>query len=60
MGSLLLERLEHRAIQVGLGGEAVDKYVDDWVAGLSDVTPLAHEIGRGLERAFPHVMPSRA
>ena len=44
--SLALERLEHRAIQVGLGGEAVDRYVDEWITGIDDVTPLAHEIGR--------------
>jgi hypothetical protein len=42
--SLQLERLDHRAIQVGLGGEAVGRYVDEWITGLSDVTPLAHEI----------------
>ncbi|HEY0343614.1 MAG TPA: DUF4291 family protein, partial [Solirubrobacteraceae bacterium] len=42
--SLQLERLDHRAIQVGLGGEAVARYVDEWITGLSDVTPLAHEI----------------
>jgi uncharacterized protein DUF4291 len=43
--SLALERLDHRAIQVGLGGEAVDRYVDEWITGIEDVTPLAHEIG---------------
>lgn len=42
--SLQLERLDHRAIQVGLGGEAVGRYVDEWIAGLSDVTPLAREV----------------
>lgn len=44
--SLRLERLEHRAIQVGLGGEAVTRYLDEWIQGLSDVTSLAHEIHR--------------
>lgn len=41
---LLLQPLPHRAIQVGLSGEAVRRYVDDWVCGVSDVTALAHEI----------------
>ena len=42
--SLQLERLGHRAIQIGLGGEAVGRYVNEWIEGISDVTPLAHEI----------------
>jgi hypothetical protein len=42
--SLRLERLRHRAIQVGLGGEAVGRYVDEWITSLSDVTALAHEL----------------
>jgi hypothetical protein len=42
--SLQLEPLGHRAIQIGIGGEAVGRYVDEWITGLSDVTPLAHEI----------------
>jgi hypothetical protein len=41
-----LERLDHRAIQVGLGGEAVPRYVDEWIKGIEDVTPLAHEVHR--------------
>ena len=48
--SLALERLDHRAIQVGLGGESVDRYVDEWIEGIEDVTPLAREIG-GLAAA---------
>ncbi len=44
--SVALEKLEHRAIQVGLGREAVDRYVDEWVTKIEDVTPLAHEIAR--------------
>jgi hypothetical protein len=42
--SLQLERLDHRAIQVGLGGEAVGRYLDEWIDRISDVTPLAREI----------------
>ena len=47
--SLQQERLGHRAIQVGLGGEAVARYVDEWIVGLSDATPLAHEIHELVE-----------
>ena len=42
--SLLLEALSSRAIQIGLGGDAVVRYVDDWIVDLTDVTNLAHEI----------------
>jgi hypothetical protein len=44
--SLRLERLEHRAIQVGLTGDAVRRYVEQWIAGIEDVTAIAHEIHR--------------
>jgi len=43
--SLRFEPLRHRAIQVGLCGEAIHRYVDEWITGLSDVTDLAIEIG---------------
>ncbi|GAA4894153.1 DUF4291 domain-containing protein [Streptomyces coeruleoprunus] len=41
---LRLNPLPHRAIQIGLSGTAVDRYVDDWITDIRDVTPLAHEI----------------
>jgi len=37
--------LEHRSIQIGLSGSAVDRYVDDWIAEITDVTETATEIG---------------
>lgn len=40
--SIDLERESHRAIQIGLSGEAVDHYIDDWIVSISDVTALAH------------------
>jgi hypothetical protein len=46
---IALERLDHRAIQVGLGGESVDRYVDEWIRGVEDVTPLAREIAGHVE-----------
>ncbi len=41
---LHLQPLGHRAIQIGLSGEAVERYVGEWIIGISDVTALAHEI----------------
>jgi hypothetical protein len=44
--SLTMRPLEYRSLQVGLSGEAVDRYVDSWIAGITDVTELAHSMHR--------------
>lgn len=41
---LHLRPLAYRSLQLGLCGEAVRRYADGWTVGISDVTPLAHEI----------------
>jgi hypothetical protein len=38
------------ALQIGLSGEAVIRYVDEWIVGVTDVTALAHRV-RDLVRA---------
>jgi hypothetical protein len=43
-----LERLEHRSIQIGLSGEAVDLYAGQWIAGIEEVTGLARQIGAAV------------
>ena len=35
--------LDHRSVQIGLGGPSVARYCDEWVQGIEDVTDLAHE-----------------
>jgi hypothetical protein len=42
--SLSLQPLGHRTIQIGLSGEAVDRYLSEWITGVTDITPTAHEI----------------
>ncbi len=37
-------KLEQRAIQIGIRGSLVHRYVDEWIVSLEDVTPLAHAI----------------
>ena len=37
-------RLPRRAIQVGLSGPAVERYVEEWIVSISDVTALAHRV----------------
>jgi hypothetical protein len=41
---LRLRPLPYRSLQLGLSGEAVERYADEWIVSLTDVTPLAHEI----------------
>ena len=41
---LELQPQSHRAIQIGLGKQAVNLYIQKWVQRITDVTPLAHRI----------------
>ncbi|MEV7027808.1 DUF4291 family protein, partial [Kitasatospora sp. NPDC093558] len=45
-----LRPLPHRALQLGLSGEAAHRYADEWIVDVTDATPLAHEV-HGLVRA---------
>lgn len=38
--------LDARSIQVGLSRHVIDRYADEWVLGIQDVTPLARKIHR--------------
>ena len=42
--SVTLRPLAYRSLQVGLSGEAVNRYADEWITGIEDVTGLAHRI----------------
>jgi hypothetical protein len=48
--SLTGERLPRRAIQVGLSGEAVDRYCDEWIRAITDISATARQT-RQLIRA---------
>ena len=39
-----LEPLRYRTVQIGLGGVAVARFVDEWIVELTDVTDLATEV----------------
>ncbi|MER5793798.1 DUF4291 domain-containing protein [Streptomyces sp. NPDC001980] len=41
---LRLRPLPCRSLQLGLSGEAVRRYADEWTVAIRDVTPLAHEV----------------
>lgn len=44
--SLTLEPMPYRAIQVGLSGEAVERFVEEWTVKIVDVTTLARDTHR--------------
>lgn len=54
-----------RSIQIGIGGKAVDKYVDEWIVSIEDVTDSMREISRlvasgeldAAQRALPVEQP---
>ncbi|MEV6865946.1 DUF4291 domain-containing protein [Streptosporangium subroseum] len=53
-----LNALPYRSLQIGLSGEAVNHYVDEWILSITDATDLATAIRAGeseapLERSYP-------
>ncbi|MEV6297769.1 DUF4291 domain-containing protein [Actinoplanes sp. NPDC051861] len=63
---LNLRELPYRSLQLGIGGVAVPRYVDEWITGISDPTGLVREIHGRADRASllpverPYPMPSEA
>jgi hypothetical protein len=59
--SLRLGALPYRSLQVGLSGEAVDRYLDEWIVAISDVTPSVRTIRdllhAGDEQAAAMLLP---
>ncbi|MFJ9039274.1 DUF4291 domain-containing protein [Streptomyces sp. NPDC102406] len=41
---LSLRPLPHRSLQLGLSGEAVRRYADEWLVSVTDVTPRVRDI----------------
>lgn len=58
-----LEKLDYRSIQIGLSGEAVTKYVNDWIVSITDITPLCKKIhlliSKDLPKALKHLPKER-
>ncbi|MFD3516628.1 DUF4291 domain-containing protein [Streptomyces sp. NPDC058657] len=48
-----LNPLPYRSLQLGLSGEATERYADEWIVGIRDVTPLAKTIGSILSEHGP-------
>ena len=50
-----------RAIQIGLSGEAVERYVNEWTIQLEDKTQLAHMVAAAVDSGVPpSPLPSAA
>ena len=47
------KKRERRAIQIGIRGETVRRYVSEWIIGLEEVTKLAHTIKRAVDGNEP-------
>ncbi len=62
--SVHLTELPYRSLQMGLSGEAVTRYVEEWIVGITDVTGLAREVRGGahdrLPAERPYPMPATA
>jgi hypothetical protein len=62
--SLRLERLQYRSIQIGLSGIAVEKYTNESIRHIRDVTSLARRIhdlaDSGAESAAIELLPAEA
>lgn len=48
-----------RTIQIGLSGEAVWRYVNEWIVRIDDMTNTAHQLNENLKRGtVPEQLPS--
>lgn len=54
---LALTVLARRAIQIGIAGAVVRRYLNEWIRRIEDVTDLAHAIGAGARPAVPDEQP---
>lgn len=55
--TLHLGLMERRAIQLGLSGETVRQYVNDWILSLEEVTELAQTIGERVKNKRTDLPP---
>jgi hypothetical protein len=49
----LAQHPSRRAIQIGIAGWVVEKYVTEWIIGLAEVTPLAQSIQHAVRNRLP-------
>lgn len=49
--NLHLQPLPYRAIQIGLSGEAISLYVNQWIRKITDITDVAHAINVSVKNS---------
>ncbi len=50
-----------RAIQIGLSGEAVERYVSDWIVRMEDVTDVAQRLATDMRSGtIPEALPDQS
>ena len=58
---LHLEPLDYRSIQIGLSGEAVDRYIDEWIVSIADATDhfrrIAAAVAAGSDNEARELLP---
>ncbi|KAJ5371658.1 hypothetical protein N7517_003664 [Penicillium concentricum] len=42
--NISMQSLDYRSIQIGLSGEAVGRYIDEWIVSITDVTATMRQI----------------
>jgi len=50
---LSLNKLDHRAIQIGIKGTLIENYAERWIVSIEDVSCLAHKILNAIESQQP-------
>ena len=53
---LQLQPLPYRTIQIGLGREAVRRYVNEWIQKITDITHIAHHINAARSNNAPETI----
>lgn len=58
---LRVQKTGERALQVGIEGTLVQRYVEEWIVSVEDFTYMAHEVRDAIKasRRLPEVRPER-
>ena len=55
---LELKPMWSRSLQIGLSGPAVDRYLDDWIVTIADITQLVQDVREAPDQtSIPHEEP---
>ncbi|KAL8900762.1 MAG: hypothetical protein Q9207_005547 [Kuettlingeria erythrocarpa] len=49
--SARMEMLPYRSIQIGIAGEVMRKWVEEWIDGIEDVTEMARKLKKAIDES---------